>query len=86
MVKRLHLRQAAEVLAASLAVDGFTGPRSVLEGEAGKEPSQTEKRLPKLVSKCSGQSEWWTRCTRANLMPARSKVDIHLMRALAALR
>ena len=37
MVKRLHLGLAAEsgVLAASLAADGFTGPRSVLEGEAG---------------------------------------------------
>ena len=37
MVKRLHLGRAAEsgVLAASLATDGFTGPRSVLEGEAG---------------------------------------------------
>jgi len=37
MVKRLHLGRAAEsgVMAASLAADGFTGPRSVLEGEAG---------------------------------------------------
>jgi 2-methylcitrate dehydratase PrpD len=37
MVKRLHLGRAAEsgVLAASLAADGFTGPDSVLEGEAG---------------------------------------------------
>lgn len=37
MVKRLHLGRAAEagVLAASLAADGFTGPRSVIEGEAG---------------------------------------------------
>ena len=37
MVKRLHLGRASEggVLAASLAADGFNGPRSVLEGEAG---------------------------------------------------
>jgi 2-methylcitrate dehydratase PrpD len=37
MVKRLHLGRAAEsgVLAASLAADGFTGPRTVLESEAG---------------------------------------------------
>ncbi|HUB47753.1 MAG TPA: MmgE/PrpD family protein [Acetobacteraceae bacterium] len=37
MVKRLHLGRASEsgVLAASLAADGFTGPRSVLEGDAG---------------------------------------------------
>jgi 2-methylcitrate dehydratase PrpD len=37
MVKRLHLGRAAEsgVLAASLAADGFTGPSSVLEGDAG---------------------------------------------------
>ena len=37
MVKRLHLGRAAEsgVLAASLAEDGFTGPRSVLEGPFG---------------------------------------------------
>lgn len=37
MVKRLHLGRAAEsgVLAASLAADGFTGPRTVLEGNAG---------------------------------------------------
>jgi 2-methylcitrate dehydratase PrpD len=37
MVKRLHLGRAAEsgVLAASLAADGFSGPHSVLEGEAG---------------------------------------------------
>ena len=37
MVKRLHLGRAAEggVLAASLAADGFTGPSTVLEGEAG---------------------------------------------------
>lgn len=37
MVKRLHLGRAAEsgVLAASLAADGFTGPATVLEGEAG---------------------------------------------------
>src|SRR6195256_6820167 len=37
MVKRLHLGRAAEsgVLAASLAADGFTGPETVLEGEAG---------------------------------------------------
>jgi 2-methylcitrate dehydratase PrpD len=37
MVKRLHLGRASEsgVMAASLAADGFTGPRSVLEGEAG---------------------------------------------------
>ena len=37
MVKRLHLGRAAEsgVLAASLAADGFTGPQSVIEGEAG---------------------------------------------------
>ena len=37
MVKRLHLGRAAEsgVLAASLAADGFTGPRSVLEGPFG---------------------------------------------------
>jgi 2-methylcitrate dehydratase PrpD len=37
MVKRLHLGRAAEsgVLAASLAADGFTGPTTVLEGQAG---------------------------------------------------
>jgi len=37
MVKKLHLGRAAEsgVLAASLASDGFTGPDTVLEGEAG---------------------------------------------------
>jgi 2-methylcitrate dehydratase PrpD len=37
MVKRLHLGRAAEsgVMAATLAADGFTGPDSVLEGEAG---------------------------------------------------
>jgi 2-methylcitrate dehydratase PrpD len=37
MVKRLHLGRAAEsgVMAATLAADGFTGPSSVLEGEAG---------------------------------------------------
>jgi 2-methylcitrate dehydratase PrpD len=37
MVKRLHLGRAAEsgVMAASLAADGFTGPLSVIEGEAG---------------------------------------------------
>src|SRR3984957_8775390 len=37
MVKRLYLGRAAEsgVMAASLAEDGFTGPVSVLEGEAG---------------------------------------------------
>jgi 2-methylcitrate dehydratase PrpD len=36
-VKRLHLGRAAEagVLAASLAADGFEGPRTVLEGEFG---------------------------------------------------
>jgi 2-methylcitrate dehydratase PrpD len=37
MVKRLHLGRASEagVLAAALAHDGFTGPRTVLEGEFG---------------------------------------------------
>jgi 2-methylcitrate dehydratase PrpD len=37
MVKRLHLGRACEsgVMAASLAADGFTGPNTVLEGEAG---------------------------------------------------
>jgi 2-methylcitrate dehydratase PrpD len=37
MVKRLHLGRASEagVLAAHLAQDGFTGPRTVLEGEFG---------------------------------------------------
>jgi 2-methylcitrate dehydratase PrpD len=37
MVKRLHIGRACEagVLAASLARDGFTGPGTVLEGEAG---------------------------------------------------
>ena len=37
MVKRLHLGRAGEsgVMAANLAADGFTGPRSVIEGEAG---------------------------------------------------
>ena len=37
MVKRLHLGRAAEsgVLAASLAGEGYSGPASVLEGEAG---------------------------------------------------
>jgi len=37
MVKRLHIGRAAEagVVAASLAADGFTGPTSVIEGEAG---------------------------------------------------
>jgi len=37
MVKRLHLGRASEsgVMAASLAADGFTGPVSVIEGEAG---------------------------------------------------
>ncbi|HEX4172116.1 MAG TPA: MmgE/PrpD family protein, partial [Acetobacteraceae bacterium] len=37
MVKRLHLGRAAEsgVLAASLAAEGFTGPSSVIEGDAG---------------------------------------------------
>jgi len=37
MVKRLHLGRASEagVLAASLAAGGFTGPRTVLEGEFG---------------------------------------------------
>jgi 2-methylcitrate dehydratase PrpD len=36
-VKKLHLGRAAEsgVLAASLAADGFDGPTTVLEGEAG---------------------------------------------------
>jgi 2-methylcitrate dehydratase PrpD len=37
MVKKLHLGRAAEsgVLAASLAADGFDGPTTVIEGEAG---------------------------------------------------
>jgi 2-methylcitrate dehydratase PrpD len=37
MVKRLHLGRACEsgVLAANLAADGFTGPTSAIEGEAG---------------------------------------------------
>jgi 2-methylcitrate dehydratase PrpD len=37
MVKRLHLGRASEagVLAASLAAQGFTGPRTVLEGQFG---------------------------------------------------
>jgi 2-methylcitrate dehydratase PrpD len=37
MVKRLHIGRASEagVLAAGLACDGFTGPSTVLEGEAG---------------------------------------------------
>jgi 2-methylcitrate dehydratase PrpD len=37
MVKRLHLGRAAEsgIVAASLAAEGFTGPNSVIEGEAG---------------------------------------------------
>jgi 2-methylcitrate dehydratase PrpD len=37
MVKKLHLGRAAEsgVLAASLASEGFTGPSTVLEGDAG---------------------------------------------------
>ncbi|HEV2300628.1 MAG TPA: MmgE/PrpD family protein [Stellaceae bacterium] len=37
MVKRLHLGRASEggVLAASLAQDGFQGPRTVIEGEFG---------------------------------------------------
>src|ERR1700731_630909 len=37
MVKRLHLGRASEagVLAASLAAGGFTGPRTVIEGEFG---------------------------------------------------
>jgi 2-methylcitrate dehydratase PrpD len=37
MVKRLHLGRAAEggILAATLALDGFTGPASVLEGRDG---------------------------------------------------
>ena len=37
MVKKLHLGRAAEsgVLAASLAADGFDGPSTVIEGEAG---------------------------------------------------
>jgi 2-methylcitrate dehydratase PrpD len=37
MVKRLHLGRASEagVLAASLAADGFEGPRTVLEGKFG---------------------------------------------------
>jgi 2-methylcitrate dehydratase PrpD len=37
MVKRLHLGRASEagVLAASLAADGFAGPRTVLEGQFG---------------------------------------------------
>jgi 2-methylcitrate dehydratase PrpD len=37
MVKRLHLGRASEagVLAASLAADGFAGPRTVLKGEFG---------------------------------------------------
>src|SRR5437879_6197160 len=37
MVKRLHLGRASEagVLAASLAASGFTGPRTVLEGQFG---------------------------------------------------
>jgi len=37
MVKRLHLGRAAEggVLAANLAANGFTGPTTVIEGEAG---------------------------------------------------
>jgi 2-methylcitrate dehydratase PrpD len=37
MVKRLHFGRAAEsgLLAANLAIDGFTGPKTVLEGECG---------------------------------------------------
>ena len=37
MVKRLHLGRASEagVLAASLAAQGFTGPRTILEGQFG---------------------------------------------------
>src|SRR5204862_4830400 len=37
MVKRLHLRRASEagVLAATLAAAGFTGPRTVIEGQFG---------------------------------------------------
>jgi 2-methylcitrate dehydratase PrpD len=37
MVKRLHMGRAAEagVMAANLASEGFTGPTTVLEGEAG---------------------------------------------------
>jgi 2-methylcitrate dehydratase PrpD len=52
MVKKLHLGRAAEsgVLAASLASDGFDGPSTVIEGEAGYlEAFGTEHDLNELT-------------------------------------
>jgi 2-methylcitrate dehydratase PrpD len=59
MVKRLHLGRAAEggVLAASLAAEGFTGPRSVLEGEAGFLRVFCDEAEPALLT--AGLGETW---------------------------
>ena len=57
MVKRLHLGRAAEggVLAASLALDGFAGPRTVLEGEYGFLNVYCSEADPGLLDKGLGE-------------------------------
>jgi 2-methylcitrate dehydratase PrpD len=58
MVKKLHLGRAAEsgVLAASLAADGFDGPTSVLEGEAGYLQAFASERDFNELTKGLGQT------------------------------
>src|SRR5262245_59332407 len=58
MVKKLHLGRAAEggVLAASLAGDGFTGPSTVLEGEAGYLHAFCQESDPALLTHELGQT------------------------------
>jgi len=57
MVKRLHLGRAAEggVLAASLAMDGFTGPSTVLEGDYGFLNVYCGEADPDLLDKGLGE-------------------------------
>jgi 2-methylcitrate dehydratase PrpD len=58
MVKKLHLGRAAEsgVLAASLAADGFDGPTTVLEGEAGYLQAFASERDLNELTKGLGQT------------------------------
>jgi len=62
MVKRLHIGRAAEggVLAASLAKEGFEGPRSVLEGPFGFLSAFAEGALVEKLTEKLGET-WETR-------------------------
>jgi 2-methylcitrate dehydratase PrpD len=87
MVKRLHLGRAAEsgVLAAELALRGYDGPRTILEGEFGVLASFCSQSDPeRLTARLGTFFETSLLCIKPYACHVTAQAPIELLRALMA--